>query len=163
MRQDTKAFLKGDLKEIPLDIYGLSVQEGTPAKTNVSHLVIPPTEQVQVIPQKKEEKNTVDLQHLQWHIQNIIGETIFIGRLKKLVQTAGVERISYHLKHWHIHKLHVTKSVAGYFLTVVENDIPPQALPKQQYHTGKIPQRDNFEQHVYTDEELERVYADLSQ
>ncbi len=118
--------------------------------------------------QSKEEEQTpvceqtVSLEQLQQEIKATIGETLVLERLKKLVHTCSIERIRYHLEHWHIHRLNQTKKGAGYFITVVENDIPPVAPEKKSYATtDRKPQRDNFDQREYTDEELEKFYANL--
>lgn len=121
--------------------------------------------------EKSEEQNPVceppastrELKELQKTIKEIIGETVGLPKLKELVHSSGIERIQHHLAHWHIHRQNQTKKGAGYFIRVVENDIPPQEPERKQYQTGNtIPQRDNFEQRQYTDEELERFYVDLT-
>jgi hypothetical protein len=110
-------------------------------------------------------EKTVALEQLQKDIQTVIGETIVIPRLARLVQSSSLERIRYHLEHWPIHKLNQVRPGAGYFLTVVENDIPPVAPPQKPLYinTGKVSQRDNFEQRDYSDEFLESFYVDLAE
>jgi hypothetical protein len=110
-------------------------------------------------------ETSVSLHVLQQEIQDTIGETIGVDRLKKLMYSSSVDRLRYHLAHWPIHKLNQVKPGAGYFITVIENDIEPVVPPPKQYpqQTGQQkPQRDNFEQRDYTDEELESFYANLS-
>jgi hypothetical protein len=110
-------------------------------------------------------EKTVSLEQLQKDIQTVIGETIVIPRLERLVHTTSLDDIKYHLQHWDIHRQNQVRPGAGYFLTVVENDIPPVAPPQKPLYsnTGKVSQRDNFEQRDYSEEFLESFYVNLAE
>lgn len=100
---------------------------------------------------------------LKSQIRDITGFNMSEKKLKELLIASSLERIIYHLEHWHIHKQNQKRQGAGYFITVIENDIEPIEPQKQLYNQNKIPQRDNFDQRDYTDEELEKYYANLTQ
>lgn len=102
------------------------------------------------------------LENLQKEIKNVIGEKIGITKLKEILRTVSIERLSYHLENWNIHKNNQVKSGAGYFITVVVNDIEPRETEKKIYNQNKVPQRDAFEQREYSDEYLESFYANLT-
>jgi hypothetical protein len=147
VKQETHDFLEGKRTSYP------RVEESIPTELKQVHNQPPPVAQ----------PTSVSLEQLQQDIQAVIGEEINVMRLARLIQTASLERIRYHLEHWHIHKLNQTRPGAGYFLTVVENDIPPVAPEKKPSGTAsKKPQRDNFDQRTYSDEELEKFYANLT-
>jgi hypothetical protein len=121
--------------------------------------------QVKNTPAQTAKPAPVDLTQLQQDIEETIGETIVVERIKKLVHSSSLERIRFHLEHWPIHQLNQRMPGAGYFLTVVENDIPPVAPPeKKPYQATTQPsQRDMFEQREYSDEFLESFYANLTE
>jgi hypothetical protein len=174
LRQDTKAFLKGDRDRIPLAQDGISEQEATPTntKTDLTRTAIT-THTVPQTPMAKPKEKPVhnackplSLQELQKAISETIGENFGLHQLKLLVRTKGQQKIQYHLAHWHIHRQRQTKSAAGYFNYVVINDMEPVLPEKKPYYQGNqvntIPQRDNFEQRDYSDEFLESFYANLT-
>lgn len=62
---------------------------------------------------------------LQTQIKNVIGYELTETKIKKLLVRATLEHIQYHLDQWNIHKQNQVKPGAGYFITVVENDVVP--------------------------------------
>jgi hypothetical protein len=175
LRQNTKAFLKGDRDRIPLAKYGISEQEATPTntKTDLTQREEITTHTVAQTPMAKPREKPVhsackplSLQELQKAISETIGENFGLHQLKLLVRTKGQQKIQYHLAHWHIHRQRQTKSAAGYFNYVVINDMEPVLPEKKPYYQGNqvntIPQRDNFEQRDYSDDFLESFYANLT-
>jgi hypothetical protein len=110
------------------------------------------------------ENSSTDFLAFQKEVLDIIGQKVGLPMLEQLVRISSVERIRYHLQEWHIHKQNQTKGGAGYFITVILNDIEPLTPEKRQqqyYSSNQKPQRDNFEQREYTDEEFEKFYANL--
>lgn len=101
--------------------------------------------------------------NLQQRIQNITGYNISDKKLKELIAKESVDNIQYHLNNWHVHKQYQKTEGAGWFITIVENNIKPEEYRKTKYNQNKIPHCDNFDQREYTDEELEKYYANLNE
>lgn len=103
--------------------------------------------------------------NLQKEIKKVTGHKIAIKKIEELLTSSTVDRILHHLDNWHIHKEHQKSEGAGWFITVVENDITPEK--KRAGGTGKekgkVLQRDNFEQRSYTRDYLESFYDDLTE
>lgn len=100
---------------------------------------------------------------LQEEIKQVTGYQIPVEKARELLLTSSLERIKYHLANWHIHKKHQKSEGAGWFFTVIKNDIEPEKRKTDAIGNGKVLQRDNFEQREYSKEYLESFYADLTE
>lgn len=103
----------------------------------------------------------ISLDELRMEAEKVIGEKLWKSHFEIAMRNISIDKFRWHLGNWHIHKLNANKAGA-YFIQVLANDIEPVKPQKQTYNQNKIPQRDNFDQREYTDEEIEKFYADLS-
>jgi hypothetical protein len=101
------------------------------------------------------------LKPLQDRIKEVTGSTIQISMVKELIGCSSPERINYHLDNWDIHKLYQRYEGAGWFISVIRNDIQPMKKTEFAPYGQKVSQLDNFTQREYTDEEYEGFYFDL--
>lgn len=109
-------------------------------------------------PSKIDEKPSITkTEELQKEIRKVTEQQLSIKKISELLTVSSLERIKFHLDNWHIHKQHQKSEGAGWFITVIENDITPEK--KKAGFTGekeKIPHRDNFEQREYTREQCQK-------
>lgn len=117
--------------------------------------------------------NTVDLpstQHEQnqcietlcIRINNALGENISQKAVKEIISQYGIDTVNQYLNIWDKYKPFAKRGQAAYFIYCIQHQIPaPTPSQVNTYNQNKIPQRDNFDQREYTDEEYESFYANL--